>query len=91
MPTTPATPAPWVPTPTLRLGMIGARVKELQQVLKFWGHLTGPADGIFGPQTRAAVQRFQQSLDVYVDGVYGPQTADAYRALLVYFASLKAA
>lgn len=88
--------APTVPTPTLRLGHIGARVKELQHALKFWGHYTGPVDGIFGPFTRAAVKRLQEFLkayiddEVYVDGVYGPQTAGAYREFLMILAALQA-
>jgi peptidoglycan hydrolase-like protein with peptidoglycan-binding domain len=36
-----------------------------------------PADGIAGPQTRAAVRRFQARRGLVVDGIIGPQTRAA--------------
>jgi peptidoglycan hydrolase-like protein with peptidoglycan-binding domain len=36
-----------------------------------------PADGITGPQTRAAVRRFQARKGLVVDGIIGPQTRAA--------------
>jgi len=36
-----------------------------------------PADGIYGPQTRAAVRSFQQRMGLAVDGIAGPQTLAA--------------
>ncbi|HWT25614.1 MAG TPA: NlpC/P60 family protein, partial [Solirubrobacteraceae bacterium] len=36
-----------------------------------------PADGVFGPQTRAAVIAFQREKGLEVDGVVGPQTLAA--------------
>jgi peptidoglycan hydrolase-like protein with peptidoglycan-binding domain len=50
----------------------GALVKVLQRRLRL------PVDGVFGPQTRAAVKRFQRSRGLYADGVVGPVT---WRAL----------
>src|SRR4051794_22738436 len=35
------------------------------------------ADGIYGPQTRAAVRRFQARNGLAVDGIAGPQTLNA--------------
>jgi hypothetical protein len=36
-----------------------------------------PADGIYGPQTRRAVRRFQRAHGLTVDGIAGPQTLAA--------------
>ena len=62
------------PAPSaLRLSLIqqgssGPQVTLLQQKLGI------PADGIFGPQTNAAVRNFQQSHGLSVDGIVGPNT-----------------
>jgi Transglycosylase-like domain/Putative peptidoglycan binding domain len=36
-----------------------------------------PADGVYGPQTRRAVRRFQRANGLAVDGIIGPQTLAA--------------
>lgn len=53
----------------LRLNSRGERVVELQTLLG----LT-PADGIFGPNTRNAVIKFQRENNLSPDGVVGPKT-----------------
>lgn len=59
--------------PTLRRGMKGAQVGELQAYLIGWGY--GVAmDRDFGPATEAAVRAFQGSQRIAVDGVVGAQT-----------------
>ncbi|MBX5481115.1 MAG: peptidoglycan-binding protein [Myxococcaceae bacterium] len=60
--------------PTLKYGSKGAAVVTLQKTLKARGFDPGPADGIFGANTRAAVLAFQASRGIAVDGVVGPQT-----------------
>ena len=63
-PTEPATalalaiaPPPVAPSTTRRLG--NDEVREIQAKLEALGHDPGPVDGIFGPQTVAAVKRYE--------------------------------
>jgi cell wall-associated NlpC family hydrolase len=55
----------------LKKGSRGPSVAEAQRALGI------RADGIFGPQTRAAVRAFQQRHGLLVDGIVGPQTRAA--------------
>ena len=48
-------------------------VRPLQQLLRARGY-TLAVDGIFGPDTDAAVKAFQHSRNLAVDGIVGPQT-----------------
>jgi len=52
----------------LKAGSEGELVSAVQRALKL------PADGIYGPQTEAAVQHFQAERGLLVDGVVGPST-----------------
>jgi peptidoglycan hydrolase-like protein with peptidoglycan-binding domain len=61
-------------TIVLSSGSEGRQVQLLQQVL---GAIK--VDGIFGPETEAAVRRFQASAGLTVDGVVGPLTSAALR------------
>ncbi len=53
------------------------RVRALQRRLRTLGQRPGPVDGLFGPLTEAAVERFQQKTDLARDGVAGPHTLRA--------------
>ncbi|WP_253188070.1 peptidoglycan-binding protein [Leptolyngbya sp. 'hensonii'] len=53
---------------------------ELQQLLAERGFYTGPVNGIYGPRTRSAVRRAQQSLGLPADGVAGPRTMAALQS-----------
>ena len=71
------TPGPATPTPTpssLKKGMSGTLVKNLQQRLKDLGYYTGSVDGDFGAGTEAAVEEFQKANGLTVDGKAGTNT-----------------
>jgi zinc D-Ala-D-Ala carboxypeptidase len=61
---------------TLREGMSGSDVRELQIRVAGWaGYRNQLAiDGVYGPQTAAAVKRFQAAYGLSQDGIAGPQT-----------------
>jgi peptidoglycan hydrolase-like protein with peptidoglycan-binding domain len=70
---TTGTISPW---PLVRKGDRQHPVKTLQYLLRARGHnLT--VDGIFGPNTDAAVRAFQQQKGLAVDGIVGPNTWSA--------------
>ncbi len=60
--------------PTLQPGSTGEAVRELQIALQETGNDPGSIDGVFGPQTEAAVKAFQTQRGITVDGVVGPIT-----------------
>ena len=49
-------------------------VRVLQRRLRRLGDEPGPIDGLYGPQTEGAVERFQQRHGLAVDGIVGRQT-----------------
>lgn len=51
--------------------------KDIQYLLKELGYYNGKIDGVFGPQTKAAVKKFQKSERLVVDGVVGKKTRAA--------------
>jgi N-acetylmuramoyl-L-alanine amidase len=57
--------------------MRGPKVAEVQNALLARDIHPGPADGIFGPATAAAVAAFQAREGLVVDGVVGPETRTA--------------
>lgn len=61
----------------LRQGSSGQEVRTMQQKLKNWGYYTGAVDGIFGSQTRRAVEYFQRKNGLVVDGIVGKKTLAA--------------
>jgi peptidoglycan hydrolase-like protein with peptidoglycan-binding domain len=67
------------PMPTLQVGSTGPVVTSLQTVLtngaSQWGGVTPQGiDGDFGPNTKAAVEAFQNWGNVQADGIVGDQT-----------------
>ena len=60
--------------PTIREGATGHVVRWAQYLLVRRELSYSDIDGIFGPYTRAAVERFQAGAGIVVDGVVGPIT-----------------
>lgn len=74
----PTNPQPTiVPLPTLREGMEGPAVRQLQERLKALGFLQGSVDGIFGAATQAGVKAAQQKFQLEPDGIVGSATWSA--------------
>lgn len=57
--------------------MEGPDVQYVQKRLTELGFYTGAIDGVYGPQTRDAVIRAQQSFVLATDGIVGPDTYNA--------------
>ncbi len=57
---------------TLNRGSVGDQVKALQQYLIGLGYSNVKADGVYGPQTEAAVKQYQFDNGLKGDGVFGP-------------------
>ena len=55
------------------------RVRDLQLRLRRLGKRPGPIDGLFGPLTEGAVQRFQRVQGLADDGIVGPRTTRALK------------
>lgn len=73
-----AEPAPFAdlltPGMTLRRGMRGPAVSQLQGFLAIRGRNVGTIDGIFGQATHRALRGFQRSQGLEDDGIVGVQT-----------------
>ncbi|MDO5112179.1 MAG: peptidoglycan-binding protein [Clostridia bacterium] len=54
--------------------LYGADVRQAQERLHAFGFDAGRADGIYGPQTLAAVKAFQRRYGLTADGIVGPLT-----------------
>lgn len=54
-----------------------AKLRLAQAMLKKIGLYDGPGDGLRGPNTVAAIKRFQARQAIAQDGVLGPETLDA--------------
>ena len=73
---------------TLKVGVTGDDVKEVQQYLKTLGYLDSVVDGSYGNATKAAAIMFQANESLYVDGEIGnasykvmQQTSNKFSAL----------
>lgn len=75
---------------SLKLGMYGERVEELQKLLTEKGFLATEADGYFGRATDEAVTAFQKLAGLEVDGVVGQATLEALTDYEIATSSSKA-
>jgi peptidoglycan hydrolase-like protein with peptidoglycan-binding domain len=64
-------------TRTLRKGDFGWDVSVLQFLLTRRGVYDGALDGYMGPETGAALRRYQQAMHLRADAVVGPRTLSA--------------
>lgn len=60
---------------TIKLGMQGYDVLQLQKNLDYLGYAVGSMDGIYGWETFNAVNNFQINQGLIVDGISGHETA----------------
>jgi len=63
-------------------GLDLSEVSERQRALCELGYYGGPADAIWGSQSRRALMHFQTESHIRVDGIFGPQTEAALRIAL---------
>lgn len=63
-----------VSLPLLKRGSTGTAVKMLQVLLKQWTYYTDSIDESFGPNTEAALYKFQKATGLKVDRLCGPAT-----------------
>ena len=73
-PTSTSEPNASVDLPVLRVGMRGSAVEGLQERLKALNFFDGAIDGIFGSETKSAVEAAQRNFGLEADGVVGPAT-----------------
>ncbi len=66
---------------TLKKGMRGDDVRQLQERLITLGYLSGTADGVYGTDTAEAVYNFQKRSGLVRDGVAGAKTLAALYSL----------
>jgi general secretion pathway protein A len=59
---------------SLAPGMVGERVRSVQQTLKEFGYFTSEPSGQFDAQTQQAVKRFQRANQLGDDGLVGRRT-----------------
>ena len=59
---------------TIKAGDSSPDVEEVQRILTEGGYYSGPIDGVYGPDTEAAVTAYQTAHGLAADGVVGPET-----------------
>ncbi|NLW92650.1 MAG: spore cortex-lytic enzyme, partial [Syntrophomonadaceae bacterium] len=67
----------YVGNQTLKIGVQGNTVSQLQKDLGYLGYKVGAIDGIYSWQTQQAVRQFQNNNGLTADGIVGPLTAQS--------------
>ncbi len=67
---------------TLKEGMSGEKVLQLQKNLKSLGYFSAPLTGYFGSATKSAVINFQKKYKISPTGNFGPLTSSKLNSLL---------
>ena len=65
------------PTAIINAQSSSQDIKLVQKKLKNWGYYTGAVDGIYGPNTKKAVIKFQKLNGLTADGIIGNKTLAA--------------
>ena len=65
-----------IPSPTIKKGTKGDKVKALQRFLNWYGGYGLVVDGICGKATVNAIKKFQKAEGLTADGIYGKNTHD---------------
>lgn len=71
-----------IPSPTIKKGTRGDKVKALQRFLNWYGGYGLAVDGISGKNTVNAIKKFQKAEGITADGIYGKNSfakAKAYK------------
>ncbi|WP_368490203.1 M14 family metallopeptidase [Clostridium sp. BJN0013] len=69
--------------PIFKLGSRGTEVMHIQATLKKIGYNPGAIDGIYGTDTKAAVEIFQRNHGLTVDGIIGSATYRILRSFML--------
>lgn len=69
--------------PIFKLGSRGTEVMHIQATLKKIGYNPGSIDGIYGTDTKKAVEIFQRNHGLIVDGIIGPNTYRILRSFML--------
>lgn len=76
---------PFVASPTIKKGVKGIHVKYLQQDINYIFGKILDVDGSCGPDTEAAIKKFQEKVGFTgkdIDGIYGPKSYAKMKKLL---------
>lgn len=74
---------------TIRLGMSGSNIMEIQALLKKMGYPIEKLDGTYDEKTENALRMFQKDYDLSPDGIIGPRTYDVLKRFLLGYTTYR--